>query len=154
MSKRSYSETTRTVIKAFKKEQTDKDLKKITDATYRDVLEECNKLLLDVLVEDGKVCFGDKLGYLEIFKHKAKHKLINFAKTKREKRICYNFNSHTDGYTYRIYWNKYSKTSLNDKFMWRFKTNRNFRRDVLSKAIFEKRVDYPIRVNQYIFKKK
>jgi hypothetical protein len=146
MSKRSYTETTKTIIKAFKKEQTNPELKKTKDCVYREILQECNKLLLNVLVEDGKVCLGDKLGFLEVLKYKKKYMNIDFNKTKIEGRKIYNFNSHLDGYDYRIYWNKYSKSSLADKFMWRVKLTREFRRNVLGRAIHEKRVDYPIKL--------
>lgn len=152
MSKRKLSLTTNAISVAFRKDQIDTKLK-LSNPICRAILNECNLTFMGILLDSGSISLGNTLGYIEIFKFKQKRVAHSHALSLVNKRKSYGFNSHSDGYTYRVYWNRYSKISLNDKFMWHFKSRREFRKYDLAKALFEKRVDYPIKLKKYLLKK-
>ncbi len=119
--------------------------KKLTYEQYLSILDKSNEIERRVLLKDGEYKLPYQLGVLEIVKSKCKvkniYKSVNFQETKKQNRTILNFNDHSDGYIYKIYWNRRT-CKLQDKQIWVFKTGRIIARQ-LAQVIKNKLNDYP-----------
>lgn len=99
----------------------------VTPKIYRKVLKEFNMYLVQQIVEGKKVELPCGLGWLEISKHKPAYKIENGklntvklpvdwektnaywkkdSKAAAAKKVLFHTNDHTDGFRYKIYWQK------------------------------------------------
>lgn len=137
------SKKSATIIDAYKLfREANKD---IDYNTYKSVLEQFNKTLMDDLLLNSniiKLPYG--LGYVSIVKYKPKTMTekslsVDYKASKEYGKRIYHLNEHSDGYKYRLYWSKVPKT-FPDRYRYQLCLVRNNKRK-LAQLIFNKQ-DY------------
>ncbi len=111
-------------------------------STFKTILTECNKEILNVLQNksDGfKMPFG--LGYIRIVKYKPKSMTdkslsVDYKASKEYNKRIYHLNEHSDGYKFRLYWSKLPQTFPN-RYKYQLCFTRKNKRD-LAQLIFNK----------------
>lgn len=111
-----------------------------------EIWERFTDIIREELMEGNVVKLPYKLGDLQIAKRKSGKSGIDWNATKslwerdkeaKEERRKVNFNNlHTDGYVGIVVWSGYGSGVKNQE-LWKFNTNRAFRRQVISKQIQE-----------------
>lgn len=82
-------------------------------ATYRKIITDYFQYMRDELIDKGKeVKLPYRLGSIQVVKHKPKHYdgrslRIDYQETKKQNKIIYLVNEHSNFYKYRLYWKKY-----------------------------------------------
>lgn len=132
------------LYKNFRKEQP-RLAAQVSKEQFKQILERHDQIQRDFILEDGSIKLPEKLGVLEIGKICSDKKngvkvAVDYYQTRRLKKKILNFNTHSDGYMYKVRWNK-SSTYLHDKGMWIFKTGRYLGRQ-LAQVIKNKQNDY------------
>lgn len=103
----------------------------VTLMIYRKVLKEFNSYLMEQIVEGKKIELPCGLGWIEVCRHKPAYKIengkldtgnlpVDWKRTKEywkkdpvaaaAKKVLFHTNEHTDGYRYKIMWQKKTKT--------------------------------------------
>lgn len=148
MSRTPVSYSRKEFISSYKKKYPDSE---ISRGAIEVVIDNMGIAIADILLEDGEIKLGNRLGTLMIRKHRPKGKggsfttVINEAETIRTGKTVYQFNDHSEGFVYRFLWNKAECKSISDKNMWIFKAIRNMKRK-LAPLIKGKKHDYPIMI--------
>lgn len=81
---------------------------------FRNIINDYFKFLKDELIENGKeIKLPCRMGYIKIVKHKPKEwnnksLSIDYHSTRELGKLIYHLNEHSDGFKYRLYWNKQS----------------------------------------------
>lgn len=100
-----------------------------------------NELTKDYVLEDPLgFRLPERLGKLFISKYKSDIKITDRVKSKEYKTKVYYQNSHSDGYTYRIYWAK-EKGAVSNISAFVFKGSRRMKRG-LAQRIKQRTHDY------------
>lgn len=131
--------------KAYEKFKEDSDLK-IEKKVWKKVIEQFNTLMVEHMIESGEtvnVIHG--LGDMRVEKRKIKPRdvvingkkvrtgmPIDWFETKRQGKVVYHKNYHTDGYKCNFYWSPYSARFTN-AICWKFKAARLASRYLASK---------------------
>lgn len=114
--------------------------------TYKKIVTIYFEWLRDQLLEESKeVKLPYRLGTIEIVKHKPKQfnggsLRIDYQATKKENKLIYLLNEHSDYYKYRLYWNKQTSNAVN-KSKYQLILTRNNKRH-LAQIIKNKIHDY------------
>lgn len=149
MSKTPVSFSRKNFIQSFKRKNPSI---KIDDKQIHELIDFTGKAIADILLTDGEVKLGNRLGVLMIRKFRPKGKggsftvVVDHTKSREQKKTVYQFNDHTDGYIYKFIWDKHRCQSISDKHMWVFKPIRNIKR-LLAPLIRGKIHDYPIMIH-------
>lgn len=155
MSKTPVSYSRRNFIESFKRKYPTVD---IQANQVQHIIDRTGKEIARILLEDGELKMGSRLGNLLIRKFKPKGKggsFIVLTEKQRsvdklqsfiQKRKVYQFNDHSDGYIFKFVWNKQACKSVADKNMWIFKPIRSIKRQ-LAQVIKQKLVSYPLMID-------
>ena len=106
---------------------------KITPAEHYNVMKASGQIIADLLLKDGEVKMGSRLGPLLIRGFVPNGSGSRFVSTKVKESVeagkpIYEFNDHTGGLIYRFLWNKHKCKGVTDKNMWVFKPIRSIKR--------------------------
>lgn len=124
----------------------DNPLYTIDYALYRKIVTDYFKYIYTRVVEEGvEFKLPCRLGTVCIVKHKPKNwdkasLRIDYAETKKNNKLIYHLNEHSDGYKFRFYWSKYSSLLTNKSKYQLVATRHNKRR--LCQIIKNKERDY------------
>ena len=113
---------------------------------YRKILVDYFQYIRDEVIERSREFkFPCRLGSIAIVKHKPKYLngkslCIDYKATKEIGKLIFHLNEHSDGYKYRIHWNKKDSNALN-KSKYQLKLTRYNKRH-LAQIIKNKEHDY------------
>jgi hypothetical protein len=114
-----------------------------TQKEFLDIAKTYLKNLALFVVDDaGVVTLPYRLGVIAVRKYKSNLRKvpIDWKATKEEGCIVYNFNYHSNGYRYRVHWNK-KRCRVKNKMYYSFQlTRQNNRR--IAENIKSKKIDY------------
>lgn len=85
--------------------------------------------------------FPYKLGSIRVLKYKTKKVYIDWVNTKKYGKYIYHKNFHSDGYQYKVFWDKSESKLFRNKFMYGFKLLRVHSRK-LAKGIKENKYEF------------
>jgi hypothetical protein len=108
----------------------------IAPELHSHILKEAGGVMGDLLLKEGSLKMGSRLGDILIRKFIPRGKGSNFAvftlphESKMQGKAVYEFNDHTGGYIYRFLWNKRKCKGITDKNMWVFKPLRPLKRQL------------------------
>lgn len=149
MSKTPVSFSRKDFVKSFKRKHSKL---KLPESEINILIDHVGMAIADILIEDGEIKLGSRLGPLLIRKCKPKGRggsfmsvLINHRKSLDQKKKIYQFNDHSDGFIYKFIWNKRLCKSIRDKHMWVFKPIRSLKRR-LAPVIRNNEVEYPLMI--------
>jgi hypothetical protein len=124
----------------------------ITPELHFEILKAAGGAMADLLLKEGSLKMGSRIGELMIRKFIPRGKGSNFAvftkpfESAQQKKPVYEFNDHTGGYIYRFLWNKRKCKGITDKNMWVFKPLRPLKRQ-LAFLLKNNLADFPIGVD-------
>lgn len=90
----------------------DNKLYQVDYKTFRNIIDDYFRYLRDELIENGKeIKLPCRLGTLSIIKHKPKNfnnrsLRIDYGESKKEGKLLYHLNEHSNYFKYRFHWNK------------------------------------------------
>lgn len=122
--------------KMFKKEN-----KHISKMEYEQVLDTLFSKIFSTLKEGKSYELPFKLGCFKIIKYKNNKKYIDWNNTKKLGKIVYHQNFHSDGFNYRIKWDKRKARLFKGRLIYKFKTVRWFTRDI-AKGIKQNKLEF------------
>jgi hypothetical protein len=138
---------------SFKRKFPDAD---VSNAVIFEIMNAGGKAISEALLEDGDFKMGHRVGELSIRKYKPKGKGasciqlgVDKVKSKLLQTRVFQFNDHSDGWVFRILWNKAKCKNVQDKNMWLFKPIRSLKRALATKILKEK-ADYPIGLKAFM----
>lgn len=97
----------------------DNELYYIDYKTFRAIINDYFKYLRDELLENGKeLKLPCRMGTLQVVKHKPKEYTgkslrIDYAESKKYDKVIYHLNEHSNGFKYRVHWNKQTMLTKN-----------------------------------------
>lgn len=127
----------------------------IDPVTHFTILKAAGSAIADLLLQEGSIKMGSRIGELAIRKFIPKGKGSKFAvftnplKSSQQGKAVYEFNDHTGGFIYRFLWNKRKCQGIHDKNMWIFKPLRSLKRR-LAYLLKNNLADFPIGVDPKI----
>lgn len=111
--------------------------------TYVQICSKYWKKAAESIIEGDSVRLGYRLGEIKVVKLKlniSQKKLpIDWVNTVKYGKVIYHLNEHTNGYTYKIYWNK-KNCNVKYLYCYGFKMTR-IKRDIC-KLVKDKQIDY------------
>lgn len=87
--------------------------------TFRDIINDYFKYLRDELIEEGReIKLPCRMGTLCVVKHKpktftSKSLRVDYAESKKQGKIMFHLNEHSNYFKYRYYWNKQNMLTKN-----------------------------------------
>jgi hypothetical protein len=109
MTKQSYNEID---FYNYYTEYVDNDLYRIEKSLYKEIIFEFFKHIRDTFIEQGRsIKLPCRVGRLQIIKKKPKNwltspKAIDYKTSKELNHIVYHLNDHSNGFKFRLYWDK------------------------------------------------
>lgn len=97
----------------------DNELYYIDYKTFRAIINDYFKYLRDELLENGReLKLPCRMGTLQVVKHKPKEYTgkslrIDYAESKKYDKVIYHLNEHSNGFKYRVHWNKQTMLTKN-----------------------------------------
>jgi nucleoid DNA-binding protein len=124
--------------KSFKNEYNNTE---ITKAQYDKITKTLFEYIFNTLTEGKFYELPFKLGTLKILKYKKNKKYIDWYNTKKYNKTIYHQNFHSDGYLYKIVWDKKSARMFKGKLLYKFRAVRWFTR-LLAKGIKNNELEF------------
>lgn len=125
----------------------DNELYQVEYKVFRALLVDYFRYLRDEIIENCKeVRLPCRLGYLSIIKHKPKTYTnrslrIDYGESKKQGKMIFHLNEHTNEYKYRFYWDKKNMITTNKTHYQLIMTRANKRR--LATLLKHNLRDYP-----------